>query len=217
MADVSGAGVGAADDYMTDYPGAHTYSFKTERLLLRPLRLDDVQSIHALKSDPKVYYWTDVYTEEAQSRQWIEDRLKTERYFSFCVEELVDSEDAGKKTASQRVIGAVGGTDLPEIGYMFRPSVWGRGYATEALQGFINFYWKTFPLGHPRIGDGDERKYLKAVTGPPEEAAQAAASVAVLKKCGFEYWKDQVEDDTVSPEQQVTLSVWRRWDPWQKP
>ncbi|KAL8946070.1 MAG: hypothetical protein Q9222_007481 [Ikaeria aurantiellina] len=217
MADVSRAGVGAADDYVKDHPGAHTYTFKTERLFFRPLRLDDVQSIHAFKSDPKVYYWTEIYTEESQSRQWIEDRLNSERYLSFCVEELKDTEDAGTTAASQYVIGVVGGTDLPEIGYIFRPSVWGRGYATEAVNGFIKFYWETFPQGHPKIATGEDKRYLKAVTGPAEEAAQAAASAAVLKKCGFQYWKDQVEDDTVNPEQQVMLSVWRLWGPGYRP
>lgn len=40
------------------FPGAHNYSFTTERLLFRPLRLDDTAIVFALKSDPQVYYWT---------------------------------------------------------------------------------------------------------------------------------------------------------------
>lgn len=52
-----------------------------------------------------------------------------------------------------------------------------------------------------------------AVTGPPGEAPQAAASIAVLKKCGFEYWKEQKEDDNVRPGKSIMLPVWRRWGP----
>lgn len=89
---------------------------------------------------------------------------------------------------------------------MFRPSVWGRGYATEALEGFIGWYWTTFPNGHPTL-EGEDRIYLRAVTGPLSEAG---ASIAVLKKCGFEYWKEQEEDD-IFGKGKVLLPVWRRW------
>lgn len=96
---------------------------------------------------------------------------------------------------------------------MYRPSAWGKGYATEALQGLLKFYWETFPQGHPSISDADKRNYLKAVTGPPEEFPQAAASIRVLKKCGFEYWKEQKQDDNPNPGVDVMLPVWRRWGP----
>ena len=87
-------------------------------------------------------------------------------YLSFCVEELPDAQVDGAKPEKPLIIGVCGGTHLPEIGYIFRLSVWGRGYATEAVKGFIKFYWVTFPNGHPSISDADERKFLKAVTGP---------------------------------------------------
>lgn len=40
------------------YPGTHSYTFTTERLLARPLRPDDADVIFALKSDPQVVFWT---------------------------------------------------------------------------------------------------------------------------------------------------------------
>ena len=103
---------------------------------------------------------------------------------------------------------------LPEIGYMLRPAVWGRGYAQEALRGFLKFYWETFPQGHPVIPNAEDRTYLMAVTGPPDEAPQSAASIAVLKKCGFEFWKEQKESDSLGPEKsEKMLPVWRLWAP----
>ena len=41
-----------------DFPAAHRYTFRTERLLCRPLHLDDTEDTFAWKSDPQVYYWT---------------------------------------------------------------------------------------------------------------------------------------------------------------
>lgn len=151
---------------------------------------------------------------ESQAEEWIQARLKSDRYLSFCVEELQDRDVDKEKP---EVIGIMGGTSLPEIGYMLRPSCWGRGYATEAVRGFIKFYWETFPEGHLNISDAEEKKYLRAVTGPPEEAPQVRASIAVLKKCGFEYWKDQEEDDSMRPGHKVALPVWRRWGPGYAP
>lgn len=96
---------------------------------------------------------------------------------------------------------------------MFRPAYWGRGYATEALKGFLNFYWKTFPDGHPTIAEAEERKFLEAVTGPAEEAPQNRASIGVLKKCGFEFWTVKAEENSERPEQRTFLSVWRKRGP----
>ncbi|KAL8769614.1 MAG: hypothetical protein Q9209_004411 [Squamulea sp. 1 TL-2023] len=191
------------------FPAAHNYTFRTERLLFRPLRLDDTEDIFALKSDPQVYYWTTPQKEPSEAQAWIRERLYSDCYLSFCVEELCGTHENGAKQVKPQVVGVCGGTCLPEIGYMFKPSVWGRGYATESLKGFTRFYWKTFPGGHPSISDADERKFLKAVTGPADKNRSAAASIAVLKKCGFEYWKDQEEEDNATRGQKIMLHVWR--------
>ncbi|KAI4095012.1 MAG: hypothetical protein LQ344_001859 [Seirophora lacunosa] len=180
-------------DWIVSFPGAHNYSFNTERLLFRPLRLNDTAIVFALKSDPQVYYWT------------------------FCMEELPTAQDENDHKEQPQVIGIIGGTHLPEIGYVLRPAYWGRGYATEAVRGFIQFYWETFPGGHPAIPHAEEKRYLKAVIGPPDEAPQVRASIGVLKKCGFEYWKDQQEEDSVRPELQLMLPVWRHWGPGYAP
>ncbi|KAL8899784.1 MAG: hypothetical protein Q9207_006029 [Kuettlingeria erythrocarpa] len=166
-----------------NFAGSHNYTFKTGRLCFRPVRLDDTADVFALKSDPRVFFWTEPQKHEPESEAWIRARLESDCYLSFCVEELPDTQlERTKQDEKTPVIGIVGGTQLPEIGYMFRPAYWGRGYATEAVKGFIEFYWDTFPDGHPTIAQAEERKFLKAVTGPVEEAPQTRASIAVLKK-----------------------------------
>ncbi|KAI4178734.1 MAG: hypothetical protein L6R41_008244 [Letrouitia leprolyta] len=190
-----------------DFPGAHNYSFTTERLLFRPLRLDDTADAR----QPE--------TQESQAKDWIKARLASNCYLSFCIEELPGTEDDKSDKQQRQVIGLCGGTTLPEIGYIFRPAVWGRGYAQEALKGFIKFYWDTFPDGHPLIPKAEDKKYLMAITGPAEGSPTSAASIAVLKKCGFEYWKDQMEKESLGNlgEGEIMLPVWRRWGPGHSP
>ena len=145
----------------------------------------------------------------SESRAWIESRLKDKNCLNFCLEELSATEDNGPKAAKPAVVGLCGGVRLPEIGYMFLPRVWGKGYATEALRRFLQFYWNTFLEGHPAVKD-EERNYLSAVTGPKIDSA---ASIAVLKKCGFEHWEDFEEENTLKPGEMETLHKWRLWRP----
>lgn len=51
-------------------------------------------------------------------------------------------------------------------------------------------YWRKYPDGHPVL-EGEERGYLKAVTGPGGEGSRG-----VLRKCGFRWWgEEEVGDD----------------------
>ena len=57
---------------------------------------------------------------------------------------------------------------------------WGKGYASEALQGLVDAYWREYPSGYPGL-EGDDRDTLKADTRWNNHASQG-----VLAKCGFE-------------------------------
>ena len=97
--------------------------------------------------------------------------------FSFSVEELANP---------GRVVGTVGchKPEPPECGYMFRREYWGRGYATEALEGWLGVYWG-LPRRVVRVGDRevhgvDEQETLLAVV-----TEDNSGSRRVLAKCGF--------------------------------
>lgn len=93
----------------------------------------------------------------------------------------------------------------PEIGYSFHPSVWGKGIATEAIGGLVKTYWETFPDGHPCLG-GEEKMYLEGHTDRGNLASQA-----VLRKNGFEFWKEVEETESVDGGEPEMMLVWRRW------
>ena len=99
----------------------------------------------------------------------------------------------------------------PELGYAFNPEVWGKGLATEAIRGMIEAYWETFPNGHPAVGD-EERTYLMAYTEKSN-----LASEKVLRKNGFEFWKEKEDDEPLNAKgeekEEKMLNVWRLWKP----
>ena len=171
-------------------------TIKTRRLILRPMTKDDGEAAYILRSNPKILYWRSPDT-RAQSDQWLHDRLADPMTLNYCVALT----PALEHTCDHPVIGMVGGVRLPEIGYMYDPSVWGNGYATEALQGWIDMYRRRWPEGHPNIKDEKERCILTAVTGPDD-----ISSKNVLAKCGFGFvGKKEVEEDG----NKVLLNRWR--------
>lgn len=106
-----------------------------------------------------------------------------------------------------KVIGVCGAGVLPEIGYMYNKSYWGNGYATEALQGFLELYWKTYPDGFPGLEAEDKDIVLGRVN------EDNLPSQAVLKKCGFEFWRELEVEDKSDKTKIVKLYEYRLWRP----
>jgi len=157
----------------------------TSRLLLRPIQASDLPAFHALRTQIEVMKWTgqrrnDV--DEDATQVWMNRFLPPNdaTTFNFAVEEL---SSAGKP------IGVVGChiAEPPEVGYMFVREVWGRGYATEALQAWLRAYWhlprkevvleKDWPQAQ---GVVETTEVLRADTD-----ADNIASGRILAKCGF--------------------------------
>lgn len=144
---------------------------ETERLLLRRLRREDAEALYAIASIPEV------------SRYLMWDRHPSVRYTKHYLKDLqrlyddLEYFEWGVLTREGDLIGTCGFTKFDytanrgEIGYSFRPDVWGRGYATEAAQAAIGF-------GFHELG-------LSSVYAC--FALENAASIRVLTKCGMHY------------------------------
>lgn len=91
-------------------------------------------------------------------------------------------------------------------GYMLERSYWGNGYASEALRGFLETYWKTFPEGYPRL-EGDKQHFVDLHIVPDN-----AASLSVARKCGFTLI-GQEEVDNKREEGKILVDIWRSWRP----
>jgi RimJ/RimL family protein N-acetyltransferase len=142
-----------------------TETFETRRLKLRPLQLADARLFARLFGDDRdaVAMTTTLpnpCTEE-EAHKWIE-RHSTGGNQGFAIHRLKDD----------LFVGAIrfdGTPDLVELGFGIGRPFWGRGYATEAVRGIVDYVWD---LG---IGSVEACTFK---TNP--------ASARILEKCGFQ-------------------------------
>jgi RimJ/RimL family protein N-acetyltransferase len=101
----------------------------TPRLRLRPASLDDLGAMHAIMCEPRAMrYWsTPPHDSLEQTRLWLQSM----------VEIRVDEGEDFVVEHEGRVVGKAGLYSFPEIGFIFHPDVWGRGFAREALDAVI--------------------------------------------------------------------------------
>lgn len=98
---------------------------RTERLLLRPAMPDDLGPMHEILSDARALaYWsTPPHAAIDQTRDWLAGMISIPEGEG---EDFIVEHDG-------RVIGKAGLYRFPEVGYVFHPEFWGRGFAREAL------------------------------------------------------------------------------------
>jgi len=147
-------------------------SFNTERLLVRPMEVSDVEAMFAIKSDPRVAeaYGTEPHKSIEETQEWVEGRLNASGRRDSLFWVFVPK---GEK----RAIGSCCywhfdlGSKCAELGYELHRSYWGKGIMTEALAPVLKY------------GLGGMR--LNRIEACP--LAQNAASNALLLKFGFKY------------------------------
>jgi len=104
---------------------------KTERLVLRPTRQDDLHALHRIYSNPDAMrYWSsEPHSDVAITKAVIDSAIQSNanqlslfgHAFELCFE--LDGD----------VIGRGGLFREDEIGYMFHPDYWGKGLGLEAV------------------------------------------------------------------------------------
>lgn len=129
---------------MTD-PVHPSYPLRTERLALRPVRVDDLDAIHAHRSLPEVARYL---PHEPHTRDMTADTL--ERVIAgAALTEPGNWLDLAVEDASGRVVGEVllkrdAQPLTGEIGFAFHPDVHGTGIATEAVAAGLDLAFGSF-------------------------------------------------------------------------
>lgn len=150
---------------------AHVLSFSTDRLMLRPVTSENFQ--HLFEEGKKLFSQDQVLAYWGGSRTDTEENTtKWEVFLKRCLhrqEAGLLSWKAVYLKETKTFLGFVGGNRYVdardthtsydgaiEIAYAFDPGSWGKGYATEALRGFLSFdvnrlenYSYVFATVHP--------------------------------------------------------------------
>lgn len=139
---------------------------ETERLLLRPLRVEDVEAFVALHEDERVNRFVGAYSHrQALERLTSVEQQWAERGHGLCAVEL---------RSTGEFIGRVGlnyweNFDEVELGWTLKAGAWGHGYATEAARACLD--WGFTTLDEP---------YFTAMIRPAN-----TASARVAERLGF--------------------------------
>jgi ribosomal-protein-alanine N-acetyltransferase len=164
---------------------------ETERLLVRPLHLDDARDLHELYSDAEAMRFlaaaADLPRTLAESQAWVQSKIDLfERDDGMSLWALVER-------GSGRVIGDAGlqretiaGTRELDLGCRIVPRLHGRGYATEASAAILR---AAFDAGFDRV---------TAQTAPDN-----AAALEVLRRLGF-----RIEGETEWEGRPMAFGVW---------
>ncbi|MCH8100067.1 MAG: GNAT family N-acetyltransferase [Proteobacteria bacterium] len=184
---------------------------QTERLLLTPFALTDLDLALEMWTDPEVAKYVGGVMTEAEIRQQMSDVTKRGGNGGigiWCIadrrtgEKLGDSHllplpiDEEDTDFSLVVMGQMPDAEI-EIGFFFKPSAWGRGYATEVCWRLLQFAFQDVSLN-------------EVVSSVDEDNV---ASKKVLEKCGLLdrgrtrcYGKD-------SPIYRITRDEWNELQP----
>ncbi|KAH8900955.1 acyl-CoA N-acyltransferase [Thozetella sp. PMI_491] len=172
---------------LADLEPQHATMLSTSRLVMRPVRVEDIGALHKMRLNPAVMeYMPGVETELDPLKSYSVKRMQLmmkEGLFSFAVELSSDVSELATAPApssgNRPVIGFVGITSPPELFYIFDQEWWGHGYATEALRAFLKSYWENYPGG---LGGAEAigRDYLEA-----HVAEGNSGSKGVAVKSGF--------------------------------
>lgn len=147
----------------------HNYIIETDRLILRPLTVDDATAVFKWVSDERVarYMVYNTYTSVEEAVDWLTmlQEPDEEYHFGFVRKEdglLIGSGSIGPESERR---------EFWAFGYNFRHDCWGKGYATEATKAMIEFANEQFGITKFSASHAEPNK----------------ASGHVMEKCGLHF------------------------------
>ncbi|MCB1517435.1 MAG: GNAT family N-acetyltransferase [Hyphomicrobiaceae bacterium] len=125
---------------------------ETERLVLRPFTLDDLDEFTAINADPEVMRYFPSTMTKAQSTEAIErylGKLAADGY-SFLAAELEKTGELagviGLSRFNAQLRTTIPGLPNVEVGWRLRRDLWGQGLATEGAAACLDFGFQALNL-----------------------------------------------------------------------
>ena len=158
-------------------------TIETDRLLIRPFKIEDIAPSYLMNLDTEVTKYTGdggVVSKKEIERRIIEHVFGDYKKHGF-------GRLAVELKSENKFIGFTGlkyleDMDEVDLGYRFMKAYWGKGIATEAGIASVNLGFKTLGLSK-----------LIAMAFP-----ENTGSIRVLEKLDFKYEKDIIEDNQLA-------------------
>ncbi|QMV16419.1 GNAT family N-acetyltransferase [Vibrio spartinae] len=141
-----------------------TIQLQTQRLIMRQINVTDWDFFHFLQTDSTTIKYSFNPRTETQIRERFESRLPqwtpaSDFWLCLILQEISTHQRVG-------LTGFYLQNDVAELGYMIAPEASGRGYATESLNGLLEFAdncgIKRFQANVTQGNDASERVLLKS-------------------------------------------------------
>ena len=164
--------------------------FKTKRLLVRSLKMEDFEAFNKMQSNKNVMRFVRgrpmTYEENKEELPKLIEFYDKEGndFFIYAITRIEDGFFVGTIALIKDEF------KNDEIGYRFLEEYWGNGYGTEVLSGLIA-YCKSIKM-----------KNLIAIV-----ATENVASLKMIKNAGFQFIENFVSDDLQLPEQRYYLEL----------
>ncbi|OTA55793.1 acyl-CoA N-acyltransferase [Hypoxylon sp. EC38] len=199
-------------------PNSQRQPISTKRLVIRPMREDDLEAYHELRSQPEAMTGTKRGTPDRdidESRSALQDFLSPKDSNVFLFGIFLASTgaligDGGVHTMESSYCG------WPEIGYKLRKEAWGQGYATEFVRALLEAWWnlprshvklRVSPSSIDRKGEHEAEEQIYAMT-----VVDNIGSRRVMEKVGFiqflEWTEPNIHEHRLG--QPITLVGYRR-------
>lgn len=172
--------------------------FETERLKLRPMTKDDYHLMRLLDTNTQVvrYLGHGHVRNEDETKRNLNKILNDYDKYGLSVY-IAEDKNTKEFLGRTGLIPWILEDEFHwEVGYSFKPTAWGKGYATEAAKFLVEYGFKNL-----------KADYLISLIHPDNKG-----SINVAKKAGMTYWKD-ISISSIYASSQPIIAATYRIDP----
>lgn len=177
-------------------------TLESDRLILRPYRLEDAPDVQLACNDPEIQRWVPLPTpyDDEVARSWVSDLSHRPRLAGTGVTFAVLSKETGRLVAGFALIGVDARSKTAEIGYWVAPWARRMGYAVEATRRLAAYGFTELGLGRLELlvepaNGASHRVAVKAGCAP--EGLRVSALMSRTGRVDVAVWR--LLPDTVFP------------------